>query len=166
MRIIIFNHHYTRKMSWISISIEGKEKTISKLKSFSNEDFKLIRQKWLSESAIELEWEAKKEAPVDKWILRKSIGSKVFWDYAMLFSNVSYAIFVHEWTQPHIIKPLKKKALFWPWAKYPVKLVKHPGTKANPFFYRAINNKKESVSLRLSNIVDDFITKRFWWSTN
>jgi hypothetical protein len=33
-------------------------------------------------------------------------------------------------TKPHVIRPRKKRALFWPGAGHPVKRVNHPGTKA------------------------------------
>lgn len=33
-------------------------------------------------------------------------------------------------TRPHVIRPRFKKALFWPGARHPVKMVRHPGTKA------------------------------------
>jgi phage virion morphogenesis protein len=52
-------------------------------------------------------------------------------------TNVDYAAIHHFGgrTSPHIIKPRRKKALFWPGAKCPVKLVKHPGSDipARPF---------------------------------
>jgi phage gpG-like protein len=37
-------------------------------------------------------------------------------------------------TRPYVIRPVKKKYLFWAGAAHPVKEVKHPGLPARPFF--------------------------------
>lgn len=42
-------------------------------------------------------------------------------DEAFFFQDVG--------TDPHVILPSKKRALFWPSASHPVKRVNHPGTK-------------------------------------
>lgn len=47
--------------------------------------------------------------------------------------NVKYAIYIETGTDPYIIRPKSKKALFWPGASHPVKVVHHPGIKAQPF---------------------------------
>lgn len=39
-------------------------------------------------------------------------------------------IYQDQGTRPHVIRPRKKRALFWPGAGHPVKRVNHPGTKA------------------------------------
>ena len=45
--------------------------------------------------------------------------------------------FITGGTKPHIIRPKRKKALWWEGAEHPVKIVHHPGTKANKFTGRA-----------------------------
>lgn len=52
-----------------------------------------------------------------------------------------YPIFVHEGTAAHVITPRVKKALHWKGASHPVRSVNHPGTKANPYFKRAVKDK-------------------------
>lgn len=47
-------------------------------------------------------------------------------------------IWVEYGTAPHLIRPTRKKALHWEGARYPVKLVKHPGTRAQAPFRRAV----------------------------
>lgn len=59
-----------------------------------------------------------------------------------------YPLFVHEGTDAHTITPRTKKALHWKGASHPVKSVKHPGTKANPYFKRAIKNKRIETIIR------------------
>jgi len=50
-----------------------------------------------------------------------------------------YALFVHDGTEPHLIRPNKKQALFWEGAPHPVKLVHHPGTKPIPFLTASLH---------------------------
>ena len=51
--------------------------------------------------------------------------------------GVPYGVYVRKGTKPHLIGPRYKKALYWPGAAHPVKLVHHPGTKPNPYHERA-----------------------------
>lgn len=54
-------------------------------------------------------------------------------------ATAPYALFVHEGTRPHIIRPRRASVLAFPrngrtvFARY----VRHPGTRANPFLRRA-----------------------------
>jgi hypothetical protein len=48
-------------------------------------------------------------------------------------TNVQYARAVHFGSRPHIIRPVRKKMLFWKGAAHPVRVVHHPGTKPHPF---------------------------------
>ncbi len=43
-------------------------------------------------------------------------------------------------TAPHMIKPLFKKALWWPGLANPVAYVQHPGTRPNDFISKAWSN--------------------------
>lgn len=147
----------------VSLKIIGAEEVAKKLQTFGEFDLKNAREKWLKESAILIEWEAKKEAPVDKWILRKYIRSKVYTDYAMIYNNIAYALYVHEGTKAHLIKPKEKKGLFRKGVPHPVKSVRHPWTKANPFFNRALSNSETRIQKRFSEIINTLITTRFWW---
>lgn len=62
-----------------------------------------------------------------------------------------YGRYIHEGTDPHVIRPRFKKMLRWP-AKdgsgfvFPWKkgYVDHPGTKADPFIHRAARLNRES----------------------
>lgn len=147
----------------VTLKIVWAEEVAKKLQTFGEMDLKNARDKWLRESAILLEWEAKKEAPVDKGILRKYIRSRVSADHAIVYNNIAYALYVHEGTKAHLIKPKEKKGLFWKGAKHPVKWVRHPWTKANSFFTRALENSQGRIQKRFSEIINTLITTRFWW---
>lgn len=81
---------------------------------------------------------AKREAPVKRGPLRRSITSRVErnGDRGVIGTNLAYARPVHDGSRPHIIKPKRAKALAWKGALHPVRSVRHPGNKANPFFER------------------------------
>jgi len=66
-----------------------------------------------------------------------------------------YPLFVHEGTSAHVIMPRTKKALYWKGASRPVRGVNHPGTKANPYFKRAIKNKR--IQTIIGKYVDDLV---------
>lgn len=112
-------------------------------------------QRAITLSVAAVSREVKKAAPVKTSRLRSGIRSKISPFRGMVESTVKYGVFVHEGTKAHIIRPVRRKALYWKGAAHPVKMVHHPGTKANPFmkigaeraegkvqamFQRAINN--------------------------
>lgn len=61
---------------------------------------------------------------------------------AGVISDTDHAVFVHEGTAPHTIKPrfAKKLVFFWRKAGRVVSFdsVKHPGTKPNPYLVKAL----------------------------
>lgn len=57
---------------------------------------------------------------------------------ARIGTNVEYARFVEEGTEPHDIYPRTKQALFWPGADHPVAVVHHPGGQAYPYLAPAL----------------------------
>lgn len=144
----------------LSIEIRWDEEVTKKLKKLWEEDLKKARERRLNEAAILLVWEAKKQAPVNNWMLRKSINYKVNPTYAVVFSNLFYAPFVHEWTAPHIILPKFKKSLHWidpiTWRDKFAKLVHHPWYKWNPFFSNAVEKQKSKILSRFYEIINEF----------
>jgi bacteriophage HK97-gp10 putative tail-component len=49
-------------------------------------------------------------------------------------SGLHYAQFVEEGTRPHLIGPRRKRALYWPGAAHPVRVVHHPGSRGRFMF--------------------------------
>jgi hypothetical protein len=80
----------------------------------------------------------KREAPVKTGMLRRSITGKVEagGNRGIVGTNVRYARAVHEGYDPFIIRPKAAKALYWKGAKHPVRRVRHPGFKGDPFIKR------------------------------
>ena len=56
-----------------------------------------------------------------------------------------YARWVHDGTDPYIIRPKNKEALYWKGALHPVRLVHHPGLTANPFVERTASQMRRPV---------------------
>jgi HK97 gp10 family phage protein len=91
---------------------------------------------------IDVQNEARRRAPVNTGRLRSSIVSRAEGSGRsvgyVIGTNVSYAAAVEYGTSPHVIKPVNKRALYWPGAAHPVAQVNHPGTAAQPFLRPAI----------------------------
>jgi hypothetical protein len=75
------------------------------------------------------------------------------------YEHIIYPIFVHEGTAPHIIEPKNKKALAWGKGGNIIirKKVKHPGTRAQPYFDEAIASAEidEVISRYGDDVVKD-----------
>ena len=130
-----------------------------KIEGWSKEDFdRLIRAARqaialaIKYTATEVWGNVRKEAPVDHGRLAGSFQLDKVDDLSYrIWSGVEYALAVHEGTKPHVIEPKKKKALYWDGAGHPVKRVMHPGTQANPYAERAIE--------QASGRSDEFISR-------
>lgn len=92
-----------------------------------------------------------KEAPQKTGDLKKAIvlrqAGAMTWDITIDQGRRAYKYehYVRLGTAPHVIRPVKKKALFWPGLPHPVKSANHPGTKANPYFDRGIDNSQGDI---------------------
>lgn len=144
----------------LKVEIQWADDVAKKFKKLWENDLVEARKRWLTESAIILQWESKKLAPVNNWQLRKSIKFSVYDTYATVYTNLFYAPFVHEWTRPHLIMPVKKKSLHWinkDWLDIFAKLVHHPWTKENPFFTKAVDNQRSKILERFNTIIQEYI---------
>lgn len=75
--------------------------------------------------------------------LRRSVAYKTTMTEGTVHtSNVKYGIVIEKGSKPHVIRAKNKKALYWQGASYPVRAVKHPGTKAKPFLIPAFEAEK------------------------
>lgn len=82
---------------------------------------------------------AKREAPVERGRLRRSISYQAggHGRYVVM-PNTAYAVPVHEGRKALVIRPTRKKALFWKGAAHPVNVVHQPARKGNPYMTRAL----------------------------
>ena|SRR5690625_5053246 len=104
---------------------------------------------------------AKITSPVDSGMLRNShvaepikvSGDKVTTEISVEGgAKQDYAMYVHEGTKPHVIKPRRKKALSWkgPEGRVFATAVNHPGTEPRPW----LRNALQSTAPKLGFIVD------------
>lgn len=115
-------------------------------------------QKAVKKSAFNIESQAKKNLASNKSVvtghLRRSIATKMGDLEATIHtSNVKYAVIVEKGSKAHVIRPKNKKALYWKGAKYPVKQVNHPGSKAKPYLEPAFESEKDKFIENLKEAI-------------
>lgn len=77
--------------------------------------------------------------PLDRGDLRKAhVVEPMGDDAAILGANTPYARAVHDGRPAITIKPKRKKALFWTGAAHPMRAVRQPARKGNPWLARAV----------------------------
>lgn len=72
-------------------------------------------------------------------------------------TNVSYARDVEFGTGPHVIVPVRRKALWWKGARHPVPKVRHPGTRPHPFLRPAIDENRQAVAAEIADTLRDLL---------
>lgn len=98
---------------------------------------------------------AVQEAPVKTGNLRASARTTFAPLKGELEFKAKYAAWVHEGTSPYQIRPTSKKALFWKGAAHPVRVVNHPGIRANPFLRRAVENSQTQTDAMFEEAVQN-----------
>ncbi|MCD3202802.1 hypothetical protein G8V05_05165 [Clostridium botulinum C/D] len=68
-----------------------------------------------------------------------------------LSHSVDYGSILEEGSEPHVIRPKNKKALYWKGAAHPVKEIHHPGTKGTHELENTINNNTSVIKTALIN---------------
>lgn len=118
-----------------------------------------LRSTLIQRAVLILEGASKEEAPSREGTLRRSITSRASRDEGVIGTNVAYAGVVHGGSRPHIIRARNRKALFWPGATHPVRSVNHPGTKANPFFERALDRNRDAIDRMAAEAGTEFFSR-------
>ena len=141
----------------IKINADELNKFSVKIPKLYEKNEALVRQT-VKNSAFNIEKNAKsnltKNKSVDTGHLRRGISTDIKGLGATIHtSNIKYAPGVEYGTKAHIIRAKNKKALYWKGAKYPVKQVNHPGSKAKPFLIPAFNQEKDQFLEKLKEII-------------
>jgi len=100
----------------------------------------------LDQVAAEVEQDIKRNAPVDSGELVRSVRRRG----NIITISAPHWHFVEYGTEPHIIRPRTKQALWWPGARHPVKMVRHPGTQAQPFIRPAALRQRRLRGITVS----------------
>ena len=94
------------------------------------------------QTGVDVQNKARELCPVDTSRLRSSIVHRIDGSGrttgVTVGSNVVYAAAIEYGLDKFDIFPKNKKALFWPGAAHPVKVVHHPGIEAQPFMRPAL----------------------------
>ncbi len=98
------------------------------------------------------------EAPHKTGALQRSVLTNVSYPSAIVNTDEKYAAMVEGGTKPHLIVPKNKKALFWKGALNPYKAVQHPGTKANPFFQRGVEQSINGILEQFTKVAEKLAT--------
>ena len=132
----------------MSATIKIRLKNYDKIaQTFKKAPVKMMRELGVAvrKVLIKLDTDAKKEAPVNRQSggghLRQSIRHFITGPASgKVEVGADYGIFVHEGTRPHTIRAINKKVLANKrTGQFFGKVVKHPGTRANPFLKRAVD---------------------------
>ena len=146
-------------MSSFNVEIQGLDKLERALKDYPK-IAEPIYQKAILASAAEV-FKPSQQAgivPFKTGFLRKSFGIVT----GRLFAKISpgtvypvkYAKWVNDGTDPHVIRPRLKKALFWKGAAHPVKGVQHPGTKPREYIQKIIQIAQPNVNMHFQRALD------------
>lgn len=127
---------------------------VIKLSDEVEEDVKKI----VKNSAFNIEKNAKSNLTKNKSVATGELRRRTSTDIKGLeatihTSNLKYAPHVEYGTRTHIIRPKNKRFLYWEGAKYPVKKVNHPGSKAKPFLIPAFDKEKDQFLEKLKEVV-------------
>ena len=99
--------------------------------------------RYLRKLARQIQNDAERMAAVKTGKLRSSLYHEVNGLTARIgVRNVPYWSTVEFGSGPHEIRPVTKKALYWPGARHPVNRVWHPGTPAQPFIRPALFKRR------------------------
>lgn len=115
----------------------------------------------IAKTVLKVESNAKREAPVNKQSgggnLRQSIRSQMIGlGTGIVEVGAEYATYVHEGTRPHMIMTRNRKALANKRTGQVFgRTVNHPGTKANPFLERAVENSQGDIDNYFIKAVTD-----------
>jgi hypothetical protein len=106
-------------------------------------------------AAFAVDREVKEAAPVITGNLQGATSIDNLSDYEKrIFVDegiAPYAIYVIKGTKPHDIYPVNAKALYWPGAEHPVKVVHHPGTEANDYFSTGVENARPAIDAAIND---------------
>jgi HK97 gp10 family phage protein len=129
-------------MSELSTRIEGLDEAQRRL-SKQERDRRI--KDGMTKAVLELEREAKRNAPVRTGRLRSSITHRVEdggWT-GIVGTDVRYARIVEEGAGPHVILPKSGRALHWD--DVTVQQVEHPGSRGQHFMARTLQEKRDKV---------------------
>ena len=117
----------------------------------------------IERTAFKIEGDAKRAAPVNKGsgggTLRQSISSKMTGKAsAVIQSKAKYSAYVDQGTKPHIIRVKNARVLAnRRTGQIFGKVVRHPGTRKNPYFTNALKGNESFMNNELQNAMQNVL---------
>lgn len=143
----------------IKIKVEGLKEVIEALEKAPQVTINEL-EKAVKKTLLNIQSNAIKEAPANKEIgqgarLRQSFFVRMTNKLSgYLYNRQPYAVYVHEGTRPHEIRPKDKKVLAnRRTGQVFGRVVKHPGTRPNPFYTRAIERSKGQIEKNFNDVI-------------
>lgn len=131
-------------MAAISIRIENLEQ-IRHYLSTRPEAMRRELAKAIQKSALIVQRRARQETPVDKGLLRSSIGVRLSATQAVVSPNKKYALYVHEGTGIYA-RAGDGRRTPWVYKRRDGRFVRTRGQRANPFMERAAKRATPDVN--------------------
>lgn len=130
----------------VQIQIDGIDQLKSAFASYSSIATPIIQDAVNAGAAVLAKYTTRGIVPFITGNLLQSFRLETGALFARWYPTASYADSVYYGTRPHDIFPVNAKALFWPGASHPVKVVHHPGSKANPFMDRIASTAQPEIN--------------------
>lgn len=112
----------------------------------------------IQNSVTKIQSNVRERAPHRTGALQRSVLTSVDYPEGTVSVEESYGQYIEYGTQPHIIVPKSKKALYWSGAFSPVKVVHHPGTRAQPFFKPGVDASLAYIDETFTRVMERLIT--------
>jgi hypothetical protein len=134
-----------------SVEIIGLNQLVDRFKQSPQVVAPILQRALSASGAILAKHTVKGVVPWRTGFLVQSFRADLHPGYLRWFPTAKYAPYVQFGTRPHVILPKNKKALYWPGAEHPVRMVKHPGTKPNQFMERIIGRAQPEINTVFGN---------------
>ena len=130
-------------------AINDPELIIGPVKTFMKQATSLVQRR-----AMEI-------VPVDTGRLRSSITQVVAPLQGRVYTNVEYAPHVELGTKPHVIRPVRRRALHWQRGgqDFFAMRVNHPGSRPKPFMRPALEQNRAAIDGLLEEAVKEIEEK-------
>lgn len=143
-------------MADLSVKIDGIDEFISDVRKAGVNADPLMRAA-LQNSASRTQTNIRQRAPHRTGALQRSVLTAIKYPSAEVTVNEKYGRYIEEGTKAHTITPVNKKALFWKGALSPYKSVRHPGTRAKPFFKPAVDATQDYIQEQFTKVTERLI---------
>jgi hypothetical protein len=142
-----------------SVEITGLSELVAKLKQAPDIAAPILQRALSASSAVLAKHTVKGVVPWRTGFLAQTFRAELTTGMLRWFPTASYAPFVEFGTAPHTVYPKEKKALFWPGAAHPVRMVNHPGSKPNQFMERIVSESQGEINDQFGKALELIVAK-------